>query len=445
MQITATLNYDYGYIGISLSLSTSDGSPQELYLLRYTNEDTLSTAELIAVLTPVQYGLYKDTMIEQGERYKYVICDSITSLENGAKTQDWVYSDFEDIFLSDQDRTLRIRFNPQISSFKNIIQEQKIETIGSRFPFFFRNGQLCYREIPISGLISTEMDDSFLSEVESQRTSALHVEQVSARSQREIYYNERKYREQVEAWLNNGKPKVFRSPTEGNYILRLTGVSLTPNQQLSRRLYTFNATGYEIAEYNTRNLATYGFLPVDDWYQVGEVAGEGVLGKVRGSNDLGSVTSVGTDGQYLEINNVNLNNVVGNTDLEVGGYDPNQVSTFSLPRATTSSSEGELATASLADDYLNVDENGVPYINQVSLENVKLENDEYLQIGPSEAMITKSPPSTVVMQELNSVASSSSINQIAVEDGGYMKINGITQDKLFQTETDELIIGGGGV
>jgi hypothetical protein len=30
-------------------------------------------------------------------------------------------------------------------------------------------------------------------------------------------------------WLNNGKPKLFRSPSEGNYIVRLMSVSLTPN------------------------------------------------------------------------------------------------------------------------------------------------------------------------------------------------------------------------
>jgi hypothetical protein len=152
---------------------------------------------------------------------------------SNAITQSWVYVDFEDIFLSDRDCSLRIKFNPQVSSFKNIIQEQKIETIGNRFPFFFRNGQLQYREIPISGLISTEMDEYFAAALSAQDTSlrgATDAGAISGKAQREIYYNERKYREKVEAWLNNGQPKVFRSPTEGNYILRLMGVSMTPNQ-----------------------------------------------------------------------------------------------------------------------------------------------------------------------------------------------------------------------
>jgi len=30
-------------------------------------------------------------------------------------------------------------------------------------------------------------------------------------------------------WLNDGKPKLFRSPAEGNYLVRLMNASLTPN------------------------------------------------------------------------------------------------------------------------------------------------------------------------------------------------------------------------
>jgi hypothetical protein len=59
---------------------------------------------------------------------------------------------------------------------------------------------------------------------------------------------------EVLEWLNNGKPKVFKSPTEGNYIIRLMNVSLSPNDTLGRMLHTFNSTAYEIAEYNFQNL-----------------------------------------------------------------------------------------------------------------------------------------------------------------------------------------------
>ena len=39
---------------------------------------------------------------------------------------------------------------------------------------------------------------------------------------------ERNFKLKVLDWLTNGHPKLMRSPTEGNYIVRLTNVSLSP-------------------------------------------------------------------------------------------------------------------------------------------------------------------------------------------------------------------------
>jgi hypothetical protein len=71
-------------------------------------------------------------------------------------------ADFENMFLSDGKRQLKIAFNPKVSSFKETILEQKTDTIGSQYPFFFRNGHIRYKEIPISGLLSYYLDDNEL-------------------------------------------------------------------------------------------------------------------------------------------------------------------------------------------------------------------------------------------------------------------------------------------
>jgi hypothetical protein len=63
------------------------------------------------------------------------------------------------MFLSDGERQLRIRFNPKVTSIKNTLLESKMDTIGSKYPFFFRNGNVKYKEFPISGLISMLMDE----------------------------------------------------------------------------------------------------------------------------------------------------------------------------------------------------------------------------------------------------------------------------------------------
>lgn len=72
---------------------------------------------------------------------------------------------------------------------------------------------------------------------------------------------ERKYREKVMEWLTNGRPKLFRSPTEGNIIVVLSAISFTPFQNSDRMVYSFTATATEVAEYNLDNLIDYNLIP----------------------------------------------------------------------------------------------------------------------------------------------------------------------------------------
>jgi len=60
--------------------------------------------------------------------------------------------------------------------------------------------------------------------------------------------------------LNNGKVKLFKSPAEGNYLVRLMDNSLAPNNTIGRMLHTANGTAYEAAELNHANLIKYGIL-----------------------------------------------------------------------------------------------------------------------------------------------------------------------------------------
>ena len=50
-------------------------------------------------------------------------------------------------------------------------------------------------------------------------------------------------------WLNDGNIKLFRSPSEGNYLMRLVIVSLSPYDTVGRILHPFNCTAYEVADY----------------------------------------------------------------------------------------------------------------------------------------------------------------------------------------------------
>lgn len=192
-----------------------------------------------------------------------------TAYEALIKNSKTLMADFEDIYLNDGEHCLRIRFNPEISSFKKVIQEAKIETLGSQFPYFFRNGILEYAEFPVAGLISLLMDDQELfaerpSKVSLTRSRTRASEAAADSSSTDLvaenFYNERKFKLEVYDWLNNGKPKVCRTPTEGNYIVKLMNISLSPFGPLGRLLHKFSCTAYEIKQYNQKNLIDMNLL-----------------------------------------------------------------------------------------------------------------------------------------------------------------------------------------
>jgi len=64
----------------------------------------------------------------------------------------------EDIFLTTKDYQLKLRFDPQISNFSHVVSESLTTTLGSKYPFIRRNGNVNYRSFSLSGTISAFID-----------------------------------------------------------------------------------------------------------------------------------------------------------------------------------------------------------------------------------------------------------------------------------------------
>lgn len=273
-------NFDSGCINLYLQSKNQwnkvERASGQFVLVRAASDENydywheITRFDLLAQDTTKPVLIYKDYCVAQGVVYKYAI-QSYNSQNVYSKrlNTDFITADFEDIFLSDQNHQLRIRFNPKVSSFKNTILESKVDTIGGKYPFFFRNGNLNYKEFPISGLITMNMDEyqEFIKGIfppQSYRNKTPSDEvftmDLSTSLSSGNFKKEREFKEAVLNWLTNGKPKQFRSPGEGNYIIRLMNTSLSPHDQLSRMIHTFNSTAYEIDEYNFTNLQKYNLL-----------------------------------------------------------------------------------------------------------------------------------------------------------------------------------------
>lgn len=264
-EVTAAVNFEDGYIDVGL-VGILNKKGQEVpatgsFILSRAASNTNWTWQNITYFTlqaqkPTRF-LWRDFTVEQGVQYQYAVQQySDNQLYSQRIKSSIVTADFEDAFLYDGARQLKIRFNPKVSSFKNNIPEQKVDTIGSKYPFIFRNGRVHYKEFPISGLISYQTDENKLFypvDVDEFTKNNLVTEN---------YYREREFKLEVLEWLNNGELKVFKSPTEGNYFVRLMNVSLTPSDPLGRMLHTFNCTAYEVYDYTYDNLVNYNFVNV---------------------------------------------------------------------------------------------------------------------------------------------------------------------------------------
>lgn len=220
---------------------------------------------------------FDDYTVEPGAIYVYSIRQygRTTGLYSNREyiLSDKVQVDFDDIYLYDGERQLCIKFNPKVNSFKDNVLEQKMDTIGSVYPFFFRNGYTKYKEFPISGLISFLMDEneSFMKKEDydyvgdsTHRITTESLIKIKNFTDTDLvsenYTAEKKFKLEVLEWLNNGKVKLFRSPTEGSYLVRLMNVSLTPQEQLGRMIHSFSCTAYEAAKCDFENMIKYGII-----------------------------------------------------------------------------------------------------------------------------------------------------------------------------------------
>ena len=259
INILPILNYENGYIELNFKsdkpligdfiISKSDASSDfkkwhDIYTLNL-RKDSINNFS------------FKDFDVAYNQTYKYAIAQTNKyNLLTEKQISEPITVLFEDMFLFDGEKQLKIRFNPKVSSFKNYILETKVDTIGSKYPFFFRNGSVKYKEFPINGLISCLMDEEQL---------FMENEFVSTNLIDSNIYQEKEFKLKVLEWLSNGQSKLFKSPAEGNYIVYLMNVNLTPIDTLGRMLHSFSCNAYEIADYTDDGMRDQGILKIQNY------------------------------------------------------------------------------------------------------------------------------------------------------------------------------------
>lgn len=325
--LIATMNEENGYVGLQLiGKKDKDGIEKvgtgTFLICRASSEDNYgswSEIDRFALFgeAPSSHN-WKDFTVQHGFTYIYSLqqYNKEYQIYSNRMLSNKIVANFEHSFLYDGKRQLKIKYNPKVTSFKETLLEQKTNTLGGKYPFFFRNGNVRYKEFPISGLISYLSDeeelfltnndllledlnglyrdhtlkegiksddyDYFNNMLDANQAYKLQNEyrkremvdsnenQIATKRDRTTNltdYNivaERIFKMKVLDFLNDGKPKLFRSPGEGNYIVRLMNSSLSPDDKLSRMIHTFSTTATEIDDFNYQKLNEYDLISASE-------------------------------------------------------------------------------------------------------------------------------------------------------------------------------------
>lgn len=291
--IEALVENDLGRVKINISATVTEIFFGNLTIRRSSNKSNFAIWEdvnntTIANGKVLNYTWY-DYTIESGVWYKYCVQKRNSKGDRGPviSIRYPIMAIFDDMFLTNSKLQLKIKYNPAISSFKKTMIESKTDTLGSKYPIIRRNGNVGYRQFPISGLITFFCDEEgiFLNKENIYKDSLNDYNTYNKTNQINEYNDfiyEREFREKIMEFLHDNTIKLFRSTSEGNILVRLMDISFTPNQTLGRMIYSFNATAYEIDECSLSNFEKYNIQLIGNFSEyiqynftsVGQLQGE---------------------------------------------------------------------------------------------------------------------------------------------------------------------------
>ena len=248
-----------------------------LCIRRASSRDNFTSWDDIKIVTfknemVNEHSIIYDYTAESGVWYKYGV--QVIQSENTRSKLNVtppIIRNYEYAYLlGENNQQLKLKFDSQMGSFTRNISESKVDTIGGKYAVFSRNAAMDYKSFPVNGLISFWMDEQHTFTKKRIVYGSTDIAELYEHynNEREIvqydYIYEREFRDLVSDFLHDGKPKLYKSPTEGNVIVRLMDISLTPNEQLSRLVYSFSGNAYELDDNTEDNYKKYNLIKLGD-------------------------------------------------------------------------------------------------------------------------------------------------------------------------------------
>ena len=211
----------------------------------------------VLTLSTIMASAFVDKTAEPGVYYEYRIGSDTWSQA--------VILESDDIYLMTRDKTMRIRYNPTLTSYRRNFAESVTPTLGGIYPITRRNGAQNYRTFQVGGLLSYNIDTN-LGFIKNDSIKNL-IASMSEGYERDRYL-EKLFRKDALEFLNKNQILLFKSYAEGNAFIKLSNIQLTSDPKLDRNVYSFSATATEVLPANEANYRKYFFntnvgTPVD--------------------------------------------------------------------------------------------------------------------------------------------------------------------------------------
>lgn len=276
------LNLGAGEISLPMIGGELDKSKyiSEIAILRSTLGEGLLRWEEVTRLksSSVQDAVLHDYFVENGNYYRYALQPILANGSKGAITHYYdAVATFDGFWiLGEEDMQFSFIYNGKIDSINHIKPRDIVQTIAGQYPYIIRSSELDYRTFNFSGTLTYHQDvqKNFTSDNYSVAISpdpSAPVSFVETKYGDEMLLNckndleevqdgmvmQRLWRNKVLKWLNDGKPKILKSEAQGNLLVFIDEVKMTPNETTFGLIADFSCRMTEIGSLSEKTLQKF--------------------------------------------------------------------------------------------------------------------------------------------------------------------------------------------
>lgn len=277
-----TLNLNAGEIEAPVLNGELDKSKliSEIAVLRSALGEGLLKWEEVTRLksSSVQEAVLYDYFIENGNYYRYALQPILANTTKGAITGFYdTVTTFDGFWLlGEEDTQFSFIYNGKIGEINYVKPRDIVQTIAGEYPYFVTSSELNYRTYTFSGTLTTEQDvhkiltsDNYSVAISPDPTVPISYVEIKYGDESNLNMKndleegqkgmvmQRIWRNKIVKWLNDGKPKILKSEAQGNMLVMLTDVRVTPNETTFGLISDFSCTVTEIGSLTEKALQKY--------------------------------------------------------------------------------------------------------------------------------------------------------------------------------------------